>query len=205
MMENTLLYTFSTIPQIVAAMIALTAVFIMFRIDILHKRIMGFGQRILDEDQSLLENSQADFMYDILFRGHEGRKRRSRFIGAIRTDADKYLIEQISEAADIENELVENGNLPGLPIRGFNTQRRRVEAISKNKAELISKMKQLVVLSAFSILFPLMCLILVPIICKCLTWSIISLGINFLLASITVIYTVILVRNSIFDGEYEGS
>jgi hypothetical protein len=205
-MENTLFYSFSTIPQIVAAMLALTAIFVMFRIEILHKRIMGFGQRILDEYRSLQEMNTDNAVYDIAFNeATEGRKRKSRFQGAISTDAEKYMIFLIGEIAQIENKLVEQKIYKSIPSKGFNTQFNRVIAISKNKTELISKMKQLVVLSAISILFPLICLVFVPVICFSTTWSVILLGVNFLLACITVIYTVFLARNAIFDEEYEGN
>jgi hypothetical protein len=203
-MENTLLYSFSTIPQIIAAMIAFTAVFVMFRIEIFHKRIMGFGQRILDENESLIETNTSDLIYERAFRNDEGRKRKSRFLGAIRTDAEKYLIQQIKEIAEIENQLVEEKLLEAIPVRGFNTQVRRVCAIADRKTELIIQMKRLVLISIFTILIPLLCLMFVPIICKCMNWSIGLLVLNYLLTCLTVIYTGILVRSSIFDKDYEG-
>jgi hypothetical protein len=203
-MENTLLYTFSTIPQIVAAMLALTAVFVMFRIDILHKRIMGFGQRILDEYNSLQETENDDPIYDIAFNDIlEGRKRKSRFQGAIRTDAEKYLIQQIKEIADLELKLVSQNIYMEIPSKGFNTQLRRVTEIADRKSELIVKMKRLVFISIISIVFPLICLMFVPMICKYMNWSIGLLVLNYILTCIAVIYTGILVRNSIFDSEYE--
>lgn len=203
-MENTLLYSFSTIPQIVAAMIALTAVFVMFRIEILHKRIMGFGQRILDENESLLETKTRDLIYENAFRDDEGRKRKSRFLGAIRTDSEKYLIEQIQKVAEIETQLVEDKFLDEIPIRGFNTQVRLVTSISNQKSKLISQMKRLLSISIFAILIPLLCLMFVPIICKCVNWSVGLLVLNYILTCIAVLYTGILVRNSIFDKDYEG-
>lgn len=202
-MENTLLYTFSTIPQIIAAMLALTGLFVMLRIDILHKRIMGFGQRILDEDQSLLDSKIEDEMYDAVFRGDEGRKRRSRFLGSIRTDAEKYLIEQIKEVAEIESKMVVDEIIKEIPEKGFNTQLFRVTQISKQKMELISNLKLLILISIFSILFPLLCLVLTPLICCC--WSVSLLVINFILTVITVVYTGFLIWKSIIDLDYEGN
>ncbi|MES2799305.1 MAG: hypothetical protein V4638_04760 [Bacteroidota bacterium] len=185
-------------------MIALTAVFVMFRIEILHKRIMGFGQRILDENESLLETKTRDLIYENAFRDDEGRKRKSRFLGAIRTDSEKYLIEQIQKVAEIETQLVEDKFLDEIPIRGFNTQVRLVTSISNQKSKLISQMKRLLSISIFAILIPLLCLMFVPIICKCVNWSVGLLVLNYILTCIAVLYTGILVRNSIFDKDYEG-
>jgi hypothetical protein len=185
-------------------MLALTAVFVMFRIDILHKRIMGFGQRILDEYNSWQGTENDDPIYDIAFNDIlEGRKRKSRFQGAIRTDAEKYLIQQIKEIADLELELVSQNIYMEIPSKGFNTQLRRVTEIADRKSELIVKMKRLVFISIISILFPLICLMFVPMICKYMNWSIGLLVLNYILTCIAVIYTGILVRNSIFDSEYE--
>ena len=204
-MGNTLLYSFSTIPQIVAAMIALTAVFVMFRIEILHKRIMGFGQRILDEIESLDEHEFSEPIYEVSFKEvSEGRKRKSRFQGAISTDAEKYLIQQIKEIADLEIKLVSQNIYLEIPSKGFNTQLRKVTEFADRKSELIVKMKRLVFISIISILFPLICLMFVPMICKYMTWSISLLVLNYILTCIAVIYTGVIVRNSIFDEEYEG-
>ncbi len=80
---------------------------------------------------------------------------------------------------------------------------KRVKSISNQKSKLILQTKLLVFISIVSILFTLLCLMFVPIICKNMNWFIGLLALNYLFTCTTVVFTYILVRNSIFDSEYE--
>lgn len=203
-MENTILYTLSTIPQIIAAVLALTGVFIVIRIDMLHKRIMGFGQRILDYHESLLRNNHSEIIYKKAFEeGNKGRLRKDRIVGSIRTDAEDYMIQQIEEIAQIETTLFDDGTIKEIPPKGFNNLVGRVKAVYNQKKEIINRLKILITSSVLGILFPLFCLMFTTMIKQSSCCVFIVLGVNFLLASFVVIYTGRLVLHSLDNSKWE--
>lgn len=203
-MENTLLYTLSTIPQIIAAVLALSGVFIVIRIDMLHKRIMGFGQRILDYHESLIRNNHSEIIYQKAFEeGNKGRLRKDRIIGAIRTDAEDYLIQQIEGIAHIETALFNDGTIDEIPPKGFNNLVGRVKAVYNQKKEIINRLKILIISSVLGILVPLFCLMFTTMIKQSTCCIVIILGINFLLSGFVVIYTGRLVLHSLDNSKWE--
>lgn len=200
-MENTLYYTLSTIPQVVAAILALTGVFVVLRIEALHKRIMAFGQRILDQWRSLEQDGEPGSVYLAAFTGTKGLRRKERIRGAITSDAERYLIEQIKEIGDIETDLFTSGTLKEIPPRGFNKQVALANEVVTAKGKLVYRMKMLFVISGITILTPLFCLMFTSLIHQNVCLSIVILIINFTMVATAVLYTIWLIWNTIESKE----
>ena len=69
-MENSIYYTFSTIPQVLAGAIALLGVFLLFKLKIIDSELEGYGQSVIiaiDIDGSAIGvNRKTNYSYDRL-------------------------------------------------------------------------------------------------------------------------------------------
>lgn len=200
-MENTVYYTLSTIPQVIAAIIALTGVFIVLRVEALKRKLMGFGQRVLDQLRMHREDDNIGIVYKAGLTGNDGRKRESRILGSISTEAEVYLIQQIKEIADIETSLFEQGQLKEIPKTGFNKQYKRMRGIQALKKELVSRTKTLFLISIGSILFSVFCLILAPGFIDDRIATIVILLVNYFGLALAIIFTGWLVWQSLEEKE----
>lgn len=184
-MDNTLYYTLSTIPQVIAALIALTGVFIALRVEALHKRIMGFGYRVLDTWESMEKDMSKHPVYMSIYSGPKGQQRLNRLSGSIRTDHEDYLIEQIEDAAKIEKDQVGH-RISTIPEKGFNNLLDRIKSIKEQKKELVKSVKRLFIISGIGILTPLICLPFVHLICCSGVMSYSILLINLIVGVIVI-------------------
>jgi hypothetical protein len=176
-MENAIYYTFSTIPQVLAALIALVGVFVIFKIQILNKELLGFGKAILDEFERCEKVREKVKQKNKML---ESRLKKS----INRNDFDGLGI-QINEIAEILN----TKSLSGVAESYVKSKEFKENLIKKTKTE-----------SIFSIIVILMSVVILPfakIISTNLFCSILIFFIIMLLFGLSLFLIIIIVKESL--------
>jgi hypothetical protein len=111
--SNTFYYTLSTIPQVLAALVALVAVFVQFRLQLLRDHLIGHGKSVLNRS----ENPNY---------GLQGQKDRNMQLARLRDSIDRRSIQDIKRVIErfAEHEETEGHTTVDLPT-GFQYLRDR--------------------------------------------------------------------------------
>lgn len=146
-MEHSIYYTFSTIPQVLAGAIALLGVFLIFKLQIVNRELIGFGEHMIIEIERI---GRVD---DI-----EGNKKRwySRLEKAIAR----------RDLSDVKKQIDTIADYLGTPsMREYKTD---FETKDANKRLLIEKTKSAIILSAIVICFSVAILPITKFVASCL-------------------------------------
>ena len=155
--ENSFYYLFSTIPQVLGALIALFGVFLLFKFQSIKNTIISFGNQTLDylnNEQFLLDISDRDFNNSKEYLKH----------GILRQDQETVAsqvsgIDQQLKKID-EKELTQNQKLILWKIKHNNEIQ---FSCLKKRDVLRNKTKHLLYNSVFLIIISLICLPIIPI------------------------------------------
>ncbi|MCB2207663.1 MAG: hypothetical protein KQH67_05155 [Bacteroidetes bacterium] len=176
--ENTLYYFFSTIAQVIAALTALLAIFIQFKIVELKDFLVGDGN-------SVLNRTGSDPSYSL----------NLKFTLRLRDSIDRKDLSGIKEVIELlsNNEKDAGHTLKNRP-RGLQFLYNRFCGITNQIEDLRGLTKKTILISIFTILISLISIAFVDLISKSLCVEIISLVINgvFLIVSLYYSYKGIL-------------
>lgn len=192
--ENTFLYFFSTIPQVLAGLIALLGVFVLFKFQSIKNSIISFGVQTLDyldEDFILkMDDAQINIM------------KKSLKHGIIRNDQETVA----SQIAGINSQLKEIINSNGLNPNQENilwkiNHNNDIQFDCINLHNTITKKTKLIVLSSgIAIIISLIFLVLVPILTSensCLLFTFLVIGILTIWFSYCLYETIQIIKTSI--------
>ena len=197
--DDTLFYTLSTIPQVLIGAIAIVGVFVIFKVEIVRKQLLGHGENILKHynhyktSKQLRKKRQA--VYYEAFNKRPDENMETRIGGAILTSDLKYLGELINKIADIEKEMFKNGRIPQLDPNGFSVLAENYITIFQYYNSLKKWALGSAIFSAFAILVSLFCLMIVKNIIN--NYPIFVLIFNIILASIAVLLTLFVVYKAL--------
>lgn len=189
--ENAFLYAFSTVPQVIAAVIALLAVFLLFKMQSIKNSILGFGQQTIDdfEHQYTLQDIKDKEISDCINRLKHAITREdvetaaSQVAGIISVlknvnpekveQSRRHLFQPLKKTIEHNNEIQ------------FNCLRVQKALTQKSKSILIHT---ILIITSSLLLIPF-----IPILCHC--WNTILIFIVFLI----LIVWLILLLKKVYD------
>lgn len=150
-MEDTLHYTFSTIPQVLSAMVALLGVFWVFKISDLNNKLK-FGAEALRREVNSNDPAKRKYLSKLEDRlGEKVNRLPIRIDSAIHQENFKWIYNTICEI----NEEVKNDIVARV--------KREYEDINQEKSQLTADSKRVLILSGIQIVISVGFLTLVPL------------------------------------------
>lgn len=180
MEPTTLYYTFSTIPQVIAAATAILAAFMFVRLNSIKDLLVGDGKALLD-------------------RYHKGEYKEydieNLYIGRLNDAINRKTINQIKEVLNIFREKeIEKDFTPQNRPTGFQYVYDRFCSTEKHYKKIFRMATIAVIISILSILISIVCLSLVDYIksSECLSCFCLLLNIIVFIVAISFILTVVI-------------
>ena len=171
-MENQIYYTFSTIPQVLGAAIALLGVFCIYKIEQINSRLKGIGNAIL------IEFERSDYNYQKVY------------------NEDQFLISRLKKSIERSDQIKLKETIDKI-VSILNTDsfkkeiKLEFERIEKQKLQLISQTKNAVLWSAITIILSVLILPFANLISTCISIGLFTIGLILFAFSVSITVKVV--------------